>query len=88
MPLCSSAGRKERILTVTYTVAATRDMRARFVSFFGEKGAERLPFRTINSLCTAIIGYYLSRIGYRVLNSWYVIGILRFLSGRKDEHGR
>ena len=50
--------RPERILTVTYTVAAARDMRARFVSFFGEKGVERLTFRTINSLCTAIIGYY------------------------------
>ena len=48
----------ERILTVTYTVAATRDMRARFVSFFREKGSERLTFRTINSLCTLIIGYY------------------------------
>ena len=124
----------ERILTVTYTVAATRDMRARFVSFFGEKSVEKLTFRTINSLCAAIIKYYvqrqsgnafdllsderrikgvlrdllvrtgipfpndlqitdascwaLSRIGYRVLNSWYVIGIFRFLSGRKDEHGR
>lgn len=38
----------ERILTVTYTVAATRDMRARFARTFGEDRASRLEFRTIN----------------------------------------
>ena len=41
----------ERILTVTYTVAATRDMKARFISFFGEGHADKLTFRTINGLC-------------------------------------
>ena len=27
--------RPERVLTVTYTVAATKDMKARYISFFG-----------------------------------------------------
>ena len=53
----------ERILTVTYTVAATRDMRERFIRFFGEECADRLTFRTINSLCTAVIQYYARRKG-------------------------
>ena len=48
----------ERILTVTYTVAATRDMKARFVRLFGEECADRLTFRTINGLCAVVIQYY------------------------------
>ena len=47
----------ENILTVTYTVAATRDMAARFVSVFGEEYAGRLEFRTINGICARIIQY-------------------------------
>ena len=37
----------ERILTVTYTVAATRDMRQRFVRQFGQELADRLTFRNM-----------------------------------------
>lgn len=48
----------ENILTVTYTVAATRDMRRRFVSYFGEEMAERLEFRTINGICARILQYF------------------------------
>ena len=48
----------ESILTVTYTVAATRDMRARFQSLFGKELADRLEFRTINGLCARIIRAY------------------------------
>ena len=47
----------ERILTVTYTVAATKDMAARFASRFGEEMAERLEFRTINGICARVIQY-------------------------------
>ncbi|MBQ7918363.1 MAG: ATP-dependent helicase [Lachnospiraceae bacterium] len=47
----------EHILTVTYTVAATRDMAARYVSIFGEEYAGRLEFRTINGICARIIQY-------------------------------
>ena len=48
----------ERILTVTYTVAATKDMKSRFTSIFGEDHAGKLTFRTINGLCAVVIGYY------------------------------
>lgn len=48
----------ENILTVTYTVAATRDMRRRFASYFGEELAERLEFRTINGICARILQYF------------------------------
>ncbi len=55
--------RPENILTVTYTVAATRDMKARFVRFFGEEHADRLTFRTINGLCAVAIRYYAGKKG-------------------------
>lgn len=47
----------ERILTVTYTVAATKDMAARFACRFGAEMAERLEFRTINGICARVIQY-------------------------------
>lgn len=48
----------EHILTITYTVAATKDMKDRFVSRFGGELADRLEFRTINGICAKIISYY------------------------------
>lgn len=48
----------EKILTMTYTVAATADMKKRFVSFFGDEYASRLEFRTINGVCARVISYY------------------------------
>lgn len=53
----------ERILTVTYTVAATKDMSERFAVRFGEDMAKRREFRTINGICARIIQYYGRRIG-------------------------
>ena len=53
----------ESILTVTYTVAATKDMSERFAVHFGEDMAKRLEFRTINGICARIIQYYGRRIG-------------------------
>lgn len=50
--------RPEEILTVTYTVAATNDMRNRFATIFGDELVARLEFRTINGICAKIIGYY------------------------------
>jgi DNA helicase-2/ATP-dependent DNA helicase PcrA len=50
--------RPERILTMTYTVAATRDMRERFTSMFGNELADKLEFRTINGLSSTIIRHY------------------------------
>lgn len=51
------------ILTVTYTVAATKDMSKRFADRFGEEMAEKLEFRTINGICAKIIQYYGRKIG-------------------------
>lgn len=53
----------ERILTLTYTVAATRDMEARFEAFFGTEMRGRLEFRTLNGICAKIINYYGRKIG-------------------------
>lgn len=53
----------EHILTVTYTVAATKDMQRRFASLFGNALAERLEFRTINGICAKIIDYYGNCVG-------------------------
>ena len=47
----------ERILTVTYTVAATKDMAERFANRFGSEMAGRLEFRTINGICARVIQY-------------------------------
>ena len=46
------------ILTMTYTVAAAQDMKARFMNIFGGEFADQLEFRTINGVCAKIIGLY------------------------------
>lgn len=48
----------KQILTMTYTVAATQDMKERFAKRFGDALAEQLEFRTINGVCSRIIRYY------------------------------
>ena len=53
----------ESILTVTYTVAATNDMRRRFAGMFGEADAERLEFRTINGISQKVLQYFAYRTG-------------------------
>ena len=53
----------EQILTLTYTVAATKDMGERFAKIFGDELGERLEFRTINGLCARIIQFYGRMIG-------------------------
>ena len=55
----------ENILTVTYTVAATRDMRRRFAEQFGEEQAQRLTFRTINGICAVVVQRYAAWKGTR-----------------------
>ena len=57
MALCCEI-KPEEILTVTYTVAATEDMRARCAEHFGEDVAKQFEFRTINGICAKIIQYY------------------------------
>lgn len=53
----------ENILTLTYTVAATRDMAERFEKYFGAELREHLEFRTINGVCARIIQYFGQLIG-------------------------
>lgn len=48
----------ESILTMTYTVAATQEMRTRFAARFGEAEAARMEFRTINGVAARIIALY------------------------------
>lgn len=66
----------EKILTVTYTVAATEDMSARFASLFGTDMADRLTFKTINGICAGIIHTYGRKTGrtpFALLNDEKVI---------------
>jgi len=53
----------ENILTMTYTVAATKEMRQRFGTLFGEENARRMEFRTINGISSKIIDYYSRNYG-------------------------
>ena len=53
------------ILTMTYTVAATKDMKDRFCSFFGEEWRGAVEFRTINGVCARIIRTYERMTGGR-----------------------
>lgn len=46
------------LLTMTYTVSATKDMRERFRKLFGPDHADAVEFRTINGVCARIIKYY------------------------------
>lgn len=55
--------RPENILTLTYTVAATKDMARRFEEVFGRASSNLLEFRTINGICYEIIREYGRRIG-------------------------
>ena len=53
----------ENILTLTYTIAAARDMKNRFRFYFGDGFGSRLEFRTINGICARVIQYYGNLIG-------------------------
>ena len=63
--VCACAIAPESILTMTYTVAATQDMRQRFALRFGEELAARMEFRTINGVSARIIRYYEQVMGRR-----------------------
>ena len=51
----------EKILTLTYTVAATNDMSERFSRLFGTESG--LEFRTINGISSKIISFFSGKIG-------------------------
>ena len=61
--LCCCGIAPDQILTMTYTVAATRDMRSRFSSLFGEELVSRMESRTINGVSARIIRAYEQRMG-------------------------
>ena len=61
--VCCCGIRPRHILTMTYTTAATSEMRQRFGALFGEAYAKEMIFCTINSLSTKIIDYYARNIG-------------------------
>lgn len=48
----------EHILTMTYTVAATEDMRERCATLFGHELADRVNFGTINAVSLEVIRYF------------------------------
>ncbi len=52
-----------KILTLTYTVSATHDMKVRFEKIFGKEYSESLEFRTINGICYKMIQQYARMIG-------------------------
>lgn len=53
----------ESILTVTYTKNATKEMKERFADKFGSEYAERLEFKTINSISDKILKYFFKITG-------------------------
>jgi len=57
MVLCRNIA-PHSILTMTYTVAATAEMRSRFAESFGAGHARDMEICTINSLATQIINFY------------------------------
>ncbi|MCI5753050.1 MAG: ATP-dependent helicase [Clostridiales bacterium] len=56
--ICCCGVQPEEILTMTYTVAATQQLRRRFAARFGAQLAGRMEFRTINGVCARIIRQY------------------------------
>ena len=50
---------------MTYTVAATHEMRGRFAARFGAELAGQMTFRTINGLSAVILQYYSRVYGRR-----------------------
>jgi len=73
----------EKILTLTYTVAATNDMRSRFSRLFGAELGSKLEFKTINSVCAGIIKTYGMMIGRTAFslesNEKALLGIISLL---------
>ena len=55
----------DKILPMTYTKPATKDMSKRFRIIFGEL-ADKVEFKTINAVCYMILDEYARRIGKKV----------------------
>jgi DNA helicase-2/ATP-dependent DNA helicase PcrA len=63
--VCCAGIAPGRILTMTYTRAATDEMRQRFGTMFGRQYAEAMEFSTINSLSLKIISFYSQYVAKR-----------------------
>lgn len=48
----------DSLLTLTYSVASAKDMKARFAAKFGEETCGSLEFRTIHSFCHEVLNRY------------------------------
>lgn len=55
---CCKNIKESSILTMTYTVAATKEMEKRFSDMFGDYVKNNVEFRTINGISSIIINYY------------------------------
>ena len=58
----------ESILTLTYTVPATMEMKTRFAEMFGQEMAGELSFRTINGISAKIINSFSKKYRKKVYN--------------------
>ena len=56
--ICCKGIDPRSILTVTYTRAATFDMKRRFAALFGDEAAAPVEFRTINGLSQIIVNHF------------------------------
>lgn len=56
----------EKILTLTFSVSATKDMKERFRAIFGEQFVNRLEFRTIHSFAVQILKLYENKYNKKV----------------------
>ena len=63
--VCCAGIQPDRILTMTYTRAATDEMRQRFGAMFGRQYADAMEFSTINSVSLKIINYYSQYVAKR-----------------------
>lgn len=53
-------------MTLTYSVASAKDMKARFAAKFGEEACGNLEFRTIHSFCNEVLNRYKYVSGHSV----------------------
>ncbi|MCT4595814.1 MAG: ATP-dependent helicase [Anaeromicrobium sp.] len=61
----------ENILSITFSRASAKDMKARFYSIFKDKFSDKIYFATIHQLCLKIINryYYRKNISFKILDS-------------------
>jgi DNA helicase-2/ATP-dependent DNA helicase PcrA len=82
----------ERILAVTFTNKAAREMRERVGSLVGRKRSEGMTISTFHSLCVQILKRHIDRLGYKKNFSIYAaadqVRLVKDIVGRIDFCGR